>query len=645
MKDECGSLGPELTNPIITLQPNVLSTYVPPYYSIGSTYTDPNLNDQYFAGQAEPLTIADLQCPTFGLGIKTSSDGNLYTTVGPPWLPIIIPPPEVFTLDPTWESVCTDLASYYVFMSFAIFDPPFALAPESYLVSPPPAASSLKLKSPPQVPTNPTAAFDPQATNTPDLSDPPNPSIAPPLDKPPMPQEPPANTAQPAAVPLDPSAKPTTVPDPPSKFPSKSQEDDSTQPLSSGLGLFTFGALGKGDHQASGSAGDLTHIIPVPVSGIEEVTVGRQVLSIGPSGLYLSRTSYSPGGPAITLSDGVISLVSTSPAKEAATPDGVPPTNNQPFTPSVQTIAGQDVVSNTSGVYIAGLSLSPGASAITSLGTVTSLSPAGTLIVGSSSIAIPLANIQETSPAHFTLNGVPVQAAEPSAAVVVGGITLTPGAPGTVVHGKSISLQQSGTLNIGTDHFALAAMIQEQTPSALMNSDGLTIQSLQSSAVLSDRITTLTPGGAGHFFPIDENGVSPEREESKTLTIAPSHLPPLPSAAAAQNTPPPTIVFDLNNSTGPPHHSTLTINGISLTSGEPGTTTIGSSVSLDSGGILNMGTTRFAIPSMPVIVNGTSVVSEQTFESAQGKVFQRMRLSCLLVVVMVVVGVCGGELK
>ena len=574
MKDECGSLGPELSNPIITLQPNVLSTYVPPYYSIGSTYTDPNLNDQYFAGHAEPLTIADLQCPTFGLGIKTSDDGNLYTTVGPPWLPIIIPPPEVFTLDPTWESVCTDLASYYVFMSFAIFDPPFALAPQSYLVAPSPAASSLKLKSPPHVPANPTAAFDAQATNTPDLSDPPispSDSTAPSLGNFPVPQEPPGNTAQPAAVPLDPSAKPTTVPDPPIKSPPKSQEGDSTQPLSSGHGSFTFGALENSDHQASGSdsSADLTHIIPVPESGIKEVTVGGHILSIGPSGLYLSKTSYSPGGPAITLSGGVISLVSTLPAEEAAIPYGDPPSNHQPFTPSVHTIAGQEVVTNTSGVYVAGLSLSPGGSAITAFGTVTSLSPAGTLIVGSSSIALSLASTQETPPTHLSLDGVPVKA-DPSAAVV-GGITLSPGAPAVSIKGNVVSLDPAGsTLDIGTSHLPL----------------------------------------------------------------------PLPPAAATQTTPPPNNAFNINGLTiQQAQHSAVAVNGITLTPGASGTTINGSSVGLEKGGVLDIGTARFVVPSRRV--NGTSVVLAQTFEGAQEKGVWRTS-SELLCVVMVIVGLWRG---
>ena len=603
MRDECGSLGPILTNSIITLLPDVLSTYVPPYYSIGSIYTDPNVDDGYFAGHKEPLTIADLQCPTFGLGIKTSADGSLYTTVGPPWLPIIIPPPEVFTLDPTWESICTDLASYYVFMSFAIFDPPFALAPESYLVAPSPAASSLKLEGPPPVPANPTAKFDPQATYTPDLSGPPSSpleSVTPPVGDSLAPHDPPANAAQPAAVPFDPSARPTSVPDPSSKSPPKPQGGDSTHSLSSGLGSFIFGAVGKSNPRTSGSgSADLTHIIPVPESGIEQVTVGGQILSISPSGLYLSRTSYSPGGPAITLSDGVISLVSAS-AEEAANPDGGPPTNSQPSTPNVETIAGQDVISNTSGVYVAGSRLSPGGSAITASDTIISLSPAGTLVVGSSSIALSLVNTQVTSPTHFSLDGVDVQA-EPSAAVV-DGVTLTPGRPGNVIYGSSISLEQGGTLNIGNGRFALPN-VQKTTPSAF-TLDGMTVR-LESSAVLIDGIT-LTTGGSG--VSIHGNFVSLEQNRILDIGTSQFALPP-----AAQETPP--NRFNLNGMTVQAQQSTVAVNGITLSPGRPGTTINGSSVSLESDGILDIGTDRFAIPTGPV--NEKSLL--QTFEGAQEK--------------------------
>ena len=611
IKDECGSFGPTLTNPIITLPPNVLSTYIPPDYSIGSTYTDPNVHDgpNRFVGRAEPLKIADLQCPTFGLGFGTSADGSVYTTVGPPWLPIIIPPPEVFTLDPVWESICTDLASYYVFYSFAIFDPPFALTPASSLVPPSPGASSSKLGGPPHVPASPTEAYDPPATFLPDLSGPsstPAHLVAAPVHSPLPPQETPVNAAQPAAVPLDPAAKPTAAPDPPSNSPLEPSEGDIAQSGSSGPGSFILNTLRKSGPQLIGSDNaDPTHIISVPASGIDEVTLGGQVLTLSPSGVSLSGTSYSPEGPAITLPGVVFSLVSTSPVWEATTPDEDPSMDDHPFTPSVQTIAGHNVVSNASGVYVAGSSLLPGGSAITASNTVISLSPAGTLVIGSSSIALPRANGQENSPTTFNVDGVTIQA-EPSAAVL-NGIALTPGSPGTTINGNSVSLEQGGTLVVGTKRLVLPTA-PIPTPKAF-NLDGMTIQTI-SSAVLIDG-TTLTPGGPG----ISMNGKRISLEHDGILDIGTGRFA-LPPAAARE--PPPPNGFNLNGMTVQARPSAAAvINGITLTAGGPGRTINGSSVSLEASGILDIGTGRFGIPSGSVV--GGTDSSFEAFEGGQDK--------------------------
>lgn len=658
MKDECGFLTPILTNPIITLPPNVLSTYVPPYYSIGSTYTDLNVNAGEFVGHAEPLNIANLQCPTFGLGTETSADGNVYTTVGPPWLPIIIPPSEVFNLDPVWETHCTELASYYVFESFAIFDPPLALAPESYLVAPSPAASSTNLRGPPHTPANPTAAYDP-----PTPSDPPISSAKSQVGSSPTSQYSPANAAQPAAVPLDSAAKPTTAPDPSDASSPEPQEGDDIQLGSPGLESSISSVLGKSDSKPGESSSvDPTLIIPVPGFGIEEVTVGGQIISISPSGIHLSGTSYSPGGPPITLSGGVFSLVSTSPVGEAIKSDEDPPTKDQPFAPTIQTIDGQTVVSNTSGVYVAGLKFTPGRVAITASNNMISLSPAGTLVIGSSSVALSLADTQEPSPSLFNFNGVTVQA-EGSAAVI-GGIILTPGGPGTFIGEKSISLEQDGTMNIGTSLFALpttqetipntfnldgmtiqakpsAAVIdgitlipgepdtkingnsisleqggtldigtsrlvlpiaQETTPSAF-KLDGMTVQ-VESSAILINGIT-LTPSDSG----ISIDGTRVSLEQDRTLDIGSSHFALQP---AAEETP--CNGFDLDGMTVQAQRSAVVVNGITLAPGGPGTTIDGSSVRLESGGTLDVGTGRFAIPTGSV--NGTSI---QALEGAQEK--------------------------
>lgn len=616
IRDECGSFGPILTDPIITLPPNALSTYVPPSYSLGSTYTDVNGQNGPlgFVGHAKPLNIADLQCPTFGLGIETSADGSLHTTVGPPWLPVIIPPPEVFTLDPMWSSLCTDLASYYVFESFAIFDPPFALAPESYLVAPSPLASSTRPKGPPQVSAYPTTAYDPPATYLPDLADPPKSpaeSIVPPIEDSPAPQELTAKAPQPAAVAADPAAKPTTAPDPTSKSSLEPQQDDSSESVSRGFGSFIFSALGKSDPKPSGSGNaDPIKLVPVPGSGVEQVTVDGQVLPINPSGIYLSGTSYSPGGPAITLSGGAFSLVSYSPAREATTPEEDPPTDNQPIIPSAQTIAGQTVVSNTSGVYVAGSSISPGGSAITASNTVISLSPAGTLVIDSSSILLPLANTPKTPLKDLNFDGMTIQV-QPSA-TVIDGIALTPGGPGTIISGNSISLEQGATLDIGTTRVALAAT-QDPEPKAF-NLDGMTVQR-DSSAVLVDG-NTLTPGGPG--VSIAGNRVSLDQDGILTVGTSRFALPPAAtSTTGVQETPPPLIELDLNGMTVQPEGSAVAVDGITLSPGGPAATINGTSVHLEPSGILDVGSGRFAIPTG----SGGGTAGAQVFEGAADGTF------------------------
>lgn len=569
----------------------MLSTYVPPSYYIGSTYTDLNaLNGPSgFVGRAEPLNIADLECPTFGLGIKTSADGNLYTTVGPPWLPIIIPPREVFTLDPMWASVCTDLASYYVFESFAIFDPPFALAPKSYLVAPSPAAPSPNSKGPPRVLASPTAAYDPPATYLPDTSDPTSSqaeSKAPPANNSPAPQQPPANAAQPAAVPLDPSAKPTIAPDPPNKHTSEPQEADGTRPEPQNLGSFISSAFGKGGPQPG--AEDVTPPIqttPVPESGVEGKAVGGQILSISPSGVYLSGTSYSPGGPAITLSSGVFSLVATFPAKDATTPEDPeddPPRNNQPFAPSVQTIAGHIVVSNTSGVYVAGSSLSAGGDPVTASKTVISLSPVGTLVIGSSSISLSIANTPQNTPTNLNFDGISLQAG--SSATVFDGITLIPGGPGTIRSENSISLEQGGTVDINTAHFALPAL-QTPEPNAFIL-QGMTVQQV-SSAVLVDG-TTLTPGGAGVFI----HGTRLSLGDEGILDVGTSHFA-LPTVTPDISS----TSLTLDGMTIQQGPSAVLVDGITLKPGGPGTFIHANTVSLGEDGTLDIGTSHFALPS------------------------------------------------
>ena len=141
-QDRCGPIGAAVTSPFIPFPPGGLSTYVPQIkYSVGQEWNDPQgFIGPIFIGSAAPLKIPELECPTFGVGKATDLDteGKARTTVGPPWLPLIIPPNEALALDPEWSRLCPGILSYSLGMkSFAIFDPPRALVPGQGMIADP----------------------------------------------------------------------------------------------------------------------------------------------------------------------------------------------------------------------------------------------------------------------------------------------------------------------------------------------------------------------------------------------------------------------------------------------------------------------------------------------------------------------------
>ena len=129
--DECATVGPTLTDPVITLAPEQLSTWARTRsasaddpFTPGMTW-NPNLMALYAYGEFAPLDLKDLACPSWGLGRSTSDDGTVITTFGPPFLPLIAPPNQALSLDPTWSSICTAIRTdRFQFGSFLIFDPP-----------------------------------------------------------------------------------------------------------------------------------------------------------------------------------------------------------------------------------------------------------------------------------------------------------------------------------------------------------------------------------------------------------------------------------------------------------------------------------------------------------------------------------------
>ena len=157
--DQCGPLGQNKTGVFIAVPPGQLSTsrvdLSPLVRRVGSEWLDPSVYGQgFFAeGNIQPFVAADMNCPTFGLGVSTDDQGLVRTTIGSPWLPLIVPPSQALSLDTAWLKYCTGILSYSQNLaSFGIFDPPHALVPD-------PAGGLVRPSE-----SQPTPAVDPEQT-------------------------------------------------------------------------------------------------------------------------------------------------------------------------------------------------------------------------------------------------------------------------------------------------------------------------------------------------------------------------------------------------------------------------------------------------------------------------------------------------
>lgn len=99
VQDQCTTVGPKLTSPILTLSPGALTTWRPPPFGVAN---DDTLHfflvgdvlspiEAWFEllGSVDvqctaPLDVKDLACPTWGLGMSTAANGTIFTLVGPP---------------------------------------------------------------------------------------------------------------------------------------------------------------------------------------------------------------------------------------------------------------------------------------------------------------------------------------------------------------------------------------------------------------------------------------------------------------------------------------------------------------------------------------------------------------------------------
>lgn len=446
--DRCTTVGPNISNPIITLAPGELSTWKPPTsndfaqydnFTAGEVWNDPIEVPVYnIADGIAPLEIKDLACPTWGLGKSTSADGTVVVTIGPPWLPLIIPPTQIFSLDPTWEAMCTGIFNNnFGLTTFGLFDPPIALTPAPLLAPTPPApeptpadrtavperaTSYSMIAKPASLPNDrvapPARTGDPGPSQSPviasadpasspqnsgnsvaspkDKGDPP---ADPPLDSPPIakkplvsavagdaPADPPSNSKVPldSAIagnsPAEATVPSSTAPDPPPDpkvpiVPVPSPAED-PQAQKQGLGAIIYNAFGRSGPEVKASS-----TTSLPLQSI--LTIGTQTFTVDSTGLEINKVTILPGGTPQTIDGTVVSLGQSGHLAIGSSTVDLP---SSPSTAILTAAAGQTFTPNPTAFSLADTIVSAGGSAVTVDNTRIGLDPSGILATGSSTV-------------------------------------------------------------------------------------------------------------------------------------------------------------------------------------------------------------------------------------------------------------------
>ena len=176
-----------------------------------------------------------------------------------------------------------------------------------------------------------------------------------------------------------------------------------------------------------------------------------QTFTPNPSAFSIAGTTISASGPAVTISGTVVGLGQHRALRIGSSTIKLPiPSNIVPS--KAYTAADQVFTPNPSAFSTAGTTISAGGPAATVNGTVISLDPSGTLVIGSGTI--PLLPQTAISSSDVDIDGLDVIAH--SSFAVVDGVTVSAAAAGITVSGRVVSLEAGGAaLDIGTGHFVL----------------------------------------------------------------------------------------------------------------------------------------------------------------------------------------------
>ena len=356
---------------------------------IGGSFT---FQDNFFSAPfTKAVQASDIQCPTWGIASEITAVNDQYygyRVVGPPFDPLYEPPSQIIDLDPEWQACTYIYTDGDHLLSWAIFDPPYALTPASQL--------------------GPVSA-DPKTT-----SSLPSGYAATPA------QSPTSVVSTTGAVALH------SVPDVLPGFAASSISMAQSSIIS------PFPYLAPGSQPTQTASDDPAIGDPGSPSLTIFNTLASVILDPGIGGLIYSAF----GGTPITLV-----IPSSVPLQSLAFP-----IQSSPFPLThIFTIAGETFTANPSAFSIDSTTLIAGLAGVSLSGTPISLATGGFLLLGTSTINLnaPVATV----PAVLTIgtNAYPYTLDSSSQALIIGTQTLTSRGSITVSGGDVLSLAPGGT--------------------------------------------------------------------------------------------------------------------------------------------------------------------------------------------------------
>lgn len=367
----------------------------------------------------------------------------------------------------------------------------------------------------------------------------------------------------------------------------------------SGIGALIFNALGKVDptEKPQGTS-DPKVLNADPVASFPTVTVAGQLWTISdPSAVSIAGTVLTPGGAEATIAGTPVSL---APSGNLVVGTGSPHQS-----PTILTIAGHTVTANPTSFEIAGTPVVAGEPAVTVSGTGISMGLSGDLVIGGSTkTPSPPAAVFTVGAQQFTANG---------AGLVESGNTVTAGGPAALISGVSVSLGPSGNLVVGDTTTTLAGL----TLPSVFTVGGETLTANPTRFSVGG--TTLSAGGPG----ITVNSTPISLGPSGSLLIGTSTVPlPIPTPAIVTTD---GQVFTVEQ------NGLVAVDGVTLSSGGPGTTISGTPMSVGSGGLL-VGSDVVRLPT----ANGSapSLVAPFTGSATKSAEWSRLVLWGLLGIMM-----------